>query len=207
MIRSFPEIDFFFKANEFSNEDLDNLLKKIEDVYLDYHLNKKAKSLIKLELMKFEMQKKEEEQGIDLGDKIKKNDLSRSNKTINKSGRETNKKRPSIKEYLKLKLTSIKSGHYRNAAKELEYSASFIFKILKKKGYPNLNQWDQVESDVFKEMKSFVIKRLHEIYRFKYPKKSGKPIRKLGGGSRPSPGVYGQIEQTGLGKVIYIRSK
>ena len=110
MIQSFPQIKKFFKANVFSGEDLNNLIKKIDEVYLDYHINKKAKTLIKLELMKFELQKKEKEYGNDLGIKNRKDNKAQSIEKTNKTGKNVNKKRPSSKDFIELKLTSIKSG-------------------------------------------------------------------------------------------------
>ena len=57
LIKQFPEIESFFKKNKFSQENLDALIQEIEKKYNDVSILNSAKSFIKLELLKFDLQK------------------------------------------------------------------------------------------------------------------------------------------------------
>lgn len=57
LLSTFPEINDFFKKSEFSELELISLLKQIETTYTDKIIRKAAKSLIDLELHKYEIEK------------------------------------------------------------------------------------------------------------------------------------------------------
>ncbi len=55
LITQFPEIDKFFKKNEFTQEEFNTLLSRITDKYQDSAIINSAKTLIELELLKYKL--------------------------------------------------------------------------------------------------------------------------------------------------------
>lgn len=56
MIERFPEIIQFFQNNRFTDIDLNNLLEQIDSTYQVQAEKKIAQTLVKLELIKFQME-------------------------------------------------------------------------------------------------------------------------------------------------------
>jgi hypothetical protein len=55
LLRAFPEIDTFFKQDRFTQENLNELFSKLQEVYTDRITFNSAKTLIELELLKFNL--------------------------------------------------------------------------------------------------------------------------------------------------------
>ena len=56
LLNNFPEVSNFFSKKSFNDEELKSFIDFIEDKYLDKHLKKTALSLIKLEVLKYELE-------------------------------------------------------------------------------------------------------------------------------------------------------
>ncbi len=211
MIKNFPEIQRFFKSNRFSGEELKELFETIDYVYQNHQVNAQAKALIKLELLKFELQSKEK----NTTPRSQKNKLPSVEQTTpskidvtSKDVSRNNKLTPS--QFISIRMRSITKGNYRNAAKELELTVPFVIKLLRKKGFYNVKQFDQVGNEVLHKMQGFIQHRLSMLYQSKFRKKKKGPAlnkHQKNSGPSASPGVYGRLEKLGLGKVIYIRSR
>jgi hypothetical protein len=214
MLQQFPEIQIFFKRNEFSGDELERLYQLIDASYSDWRLNNRARSLIDLELLKFKLKSKEKQKShidntISEEDDVKKTYVPDNSDSFRNDGGK--KKKLTKGQFVSLKMHSIRNGNYRNAAKELELSIHFIIKLLRKKGLNHrVKQFDSVDINLVDAMNGFILHRLRTLYQIKYGfKKKVKGLNKHGKNTvrSISPGVYGQLQKMGMGKVIYIRSR
>lgn len=190
LLNQFPEIDSFFKQDTFSKKNLDNLIQFIEEIYTDRASLKTAEMLIKLELLKFELQ------GYSNMDKIQ------QNIKVKHSGEKTKRKERINKADIvpkQINLLSIK----------LKWDKDYLLKVLKQnKIYKSEN--DTLTVDEYFLIKPLIRARLDAIRREqdREEKYEGSRISQRNKWkSSEAPGVYGILESYGLGKLIYIRSK
>jgi len=223
LINSFPEINGFFKMNRFSKSDLETFINEIEKKYIEKNIRKAALSLIKLELVKYEIQ-----------------NLNKENQSITviDNNRKTRKKRDRIKLrksiYSKKKIVEKKPGKNENKytkiskkiveipneiplgiielSEYIENSPSFILRILANKSI--IKTFDsKLSFDELNMIKPYIISRLNALKREQERIKrinssTNKTTRSvLKYGKQKHIGVYDKIGLYGLGKIIYIRSK
>lgn len=191
LLSTFPEIDKFFKRNQFSDTELSDFLNDIEKTYQNVNLRKAALSLVNLEIIKYDIQKK----------------------TVNP--RPLKKKKVSTKITItKLDYTSdlskLKVLTIERIAENLNWSIQRLQILLKQKKIVKTSE-DILTASDFLEVKEMFLARLISVKRIEKKielenkarlknKKSDKSLSKR-------DDVYSQIFKIGLGKLIYIRKK
>ena len=183
LIKQFPEIESFFRNDEFSQEDLDTFIKKIEMKYTVSSILTSAKSLIQLELLKFELQK----------------DL----KSVGKPSKKQ-KESPKFN-----KLSSLPT-EISLLAKKLEWSTKHLIRLLEQRNICK-NETDSLTPEEFASIRAMVKARYagvnrnrtglgkRKLHRGHIEIKNNKSIY--------TDSVYDKLSLYGLGKLIYIRSK
>lgn len=191
LLSTFPEIDKFFKQNQFSDAELSVFLSNIEKTYQNIDLRKAALSLINLEILKYDIQK----ETVNLSSLIK----EKANTKI------TITRIDYTSDLNKLKVLTIEQ-----IAKNLNWSIQKLQILLKQKKIEKTDMEILTTSDFLNVNEMFLariiaIKRIEKKAEFNDKsriknKKSNKSLSK-------GDDVYSQIFKLGLGKVIYIRKQ
>lgn len=190
LIKAFPEIDSFFSKGQFSNHDLLILLKQLEEKYKDKKLREAIASLIKLELLKFEI--------VSFDEKPVKSIITSSGKIKHKESNEI--EHP--------KIEKLKSKNLQDIAVSLKWSLSKLKVLISQKIVCPQDEQILTE-DEFQKVKEMFKSRLFALDRLNKVRNPTKIItnknkqKSLG----RSIDVYRKIEAIGLGKVIYIRKQ
>lgn len=191
LLNTFPEIDKFFKRNQFSHTELSDFLNNIETTYKDVNLRKAAVSLINLEILKFDIQK----EIVNLHP-LKK-EKSSTKITITKPDYTS--------DLSKLQVLTIEQ-----IAKNLDWRIQKLQILLKQKKIEKTNVELLTKSE-FLEVKEMFLARLTAVKRIEkkveFENKGRIKNKKNNKSLSKSDDVYSQIFKIGLGKVIYIRKK
>lgn len=184
LINNYPEIKAFFKKNLFDNNELDKFIEFIENKYItDRTLKNSALSLIKLEVIKYEIQ---------LDEHLEEPNKEEDEKSLNR-----------------LYLNDYKIHNINSLSNNFKVSPDLIIELLRqrevtktKTDYLNENEYFLLE-DFFKskikalERESKQQKKIFTPRHKKFQKSLYKGIP-----------VYNKISQnSGIGKLIYIRKK
>jgi hypothetical protein len=191
LLNTFPEIDKFFKQNQFDNTELSDFLSIIERTYQNVDLRKAALNLINLEILKYDIQKEK----INL----------RPTKKVKVSTKITITKPDYTGDLCKLKTLTIE-----RIAESLDWTTQKLQILLKQKKIEK-NNTEMLTAPDFLKVKEMFLARLTAVKRIEKKKvlentlhvknkKSNKSLSKV-------DDVYSQIYKIGLGKVIYIRKK
>lgn len=190
LLKAFPEIDLFFKKNQFNNLELENFILEIKNKYSDKLVLNSALNLIRLELLKYTFTDKKNLSN------TKENPISHKNLKINKE--ETD-----IINYLnKNSIDSI--------SKTLKWKPEYLMSILKHSDLSKLKN-EILEKKEFSRLENKLIARLKGLIRVEKEEiKLLSPRQK----KHPKPSIYRSIEvynkikqNNGTGKIIYIRQK
>lgn len=184
LLHSFPEIDLFFKQERFSQESLNELLYRINGTYSDKSVLKSAKSLIELEILKYDLLK-----DYDLNNGLKARETFGKSKFDNFSRI--------------IKVLSI----------SLEVRPKFILELLKQHRV-NKSEDEILSEEEFSQLKPYIKSRVKALGRKKHQtvnlKKLKNPFKKKNecdDSPSSSSSVFDEIAKYGLGRIIYIRSK
>lgn len=191
LLSTFPEIDNFFNKNQFSDIELSDFLTDIEKKYQNVVLRKAALSLINLEILKYNIQKKPVKVCALKKEKI------RTKITIAKPNYNSD-------------LNILKTLTIQKIAHNLDWSTHKLQVLLKQKKIEKIESEILSESE-FLKVKEMLLARLTAIKRIENKKilentphiKNKKNNNSLNKGND----VYSQIYKIGLGKVIYIRKQ
>jgi hypothetical protein len=192
LLTNFPEIDNFFKKQQFDNNELKKFIDEIKEKYSDIGLKKQALNLINLEILKYSL-------------------------TETKSFPENNKSNSNIVKHRNnytfenetILLNKLKNESIESISEQLEWNSSYIITILKQKNIEKLKT-EVLKGNEFSLVKRMFLARLKALGRRKKeldnllksrPKKKHISLNK-------QVDVYTKISQNrGIGKVIYIRKK
>ena len=191
LLTNFPEIDTFFKKQQFDNFELNQFILEIEQKYSDKHLRKSALSLIKLEILKYNLK-----ESIIEKDKIKSSSIKENKNNIHDHN---------------IILNQLKSKSIESISKCLEWKSSFILTILKQKNIEKLNT-EFLKENEFNAVKKMFFSRLKALEKqkreFENLFKSKLKAKKIQTSINKRNDVYTKISQNrGVGKIIYIRNK
>jgi hypothetical protein len=185
LLKNFPEIHEFFVQSRFYDYQLAGLYELIDSRYTDSEINKAAKTLIKLELIKYQMQDAQV---------VKKQS---SNKISNRGNSEL--KPNEVIRFLEI----------HEICNYIDWPVSRMKTILNRnKITKNMN--DRFSNDELKIVMPYFLKAYDlKIRRNKLEKNLTAPIfRKTKEKNNTSSGVYGYLENfKGSMKLIYIRQK
>jgi hypothetical protein len=191
LLKTFPEIDIFFSSKRFTDSDLNSFLKSIDEKYTDKGLRKSALTLIKLEMLKYDINKDELVLAEFEKSKIQKNKIvsEKSTNNFNKVDKLAN-----------LKIEFI--------AENLNWSFQYLQRLLAQKNIVKV-MGDNLNKEEFALIKEMLNSRLIAIKRNKRKQEQEKEaLNNSKSISKPlvyTDDVYGKIAWFGLGKVIYIR--
>ena len=206
MIQSFPELQELFRLESFDHRRLEDCIKLIDSIYPEKDKNKMAHSLLRMELLKYQMSGG------------KKNWLTKSRKvypdnTILKSLNGINKK-ADLKDFrLKKEPENKKSWIFlenknvSEVAQKLDISLDFLLRYFKKNGI-KISPDHRLTFNELYEIQDYIVDRLDILERLK-KNKSHRRIRLTRKSSISAfKGVWGQMRKYGSpGKIIYIRSR
>jgi hypothetical protein len=186
LVKSFPEIDSFFKNNQFTNLELEELHDLVRR-YSDAEMRKAAMSLIKLELLKFNINAEEIAGKVLIADK----------KIHNLDSRSSNESKDSN---IGKSVCAL--------ANDLNWSVQKIKSLLMQKGISKTDDeyLTAAELILVKDMieaRTIALCRINK--KDSFDKKYINTKKKLNNSNNKVPGVYGQIAKYGLGKIIYTR--
>jgi hypothetical protein len=191
LLKTFPEIDIFFSNKHFTDADLADFLQIIDEKYTDKELRKSALSLIKLELLKYDIKK--DVKNLEVSKKVK---TQQNNIVSVDSSKNLNK----VNKLKDLKIDLI--------AENLNWSFLYLQRILAQKNIIKV-MGDNLNKEEFALIKEMLDSRLSAIKRIKRKEEQEDELQsKTKSFSKPlvySNDVYGKIARYGLGKVIYIR--
>ncbi len=189
LIKTFPEIDYFFRSNKFSEDELNIFLKQIEKNYSSKELRKAALNLINLELAKFQIVK----------DQVVLEPLKRPGKRVQP------KIVPKPDDLQELKQLTVQM-----IADKLRWRVERVQTFLLQNGLTKAAEeiLNPIEFNYVKEMFISRLKALQRIDKKNEMEMRGRVKNKKTEKSLdPGDNVYFRISQIGLGKVIYIRKK
>lgn len=212
LLKSFPEIDSFFKNSQFSQTKLIKLVEEINIKYKDRKELEAALSLIKLELLKFEIQtinSSKEKQPVN----IKENNINRSKNRIEKP-----KKEKHLKKKLSKDLGELPKDFPRKISDIsliLDFPLDYLIRILRQNSII-IEAHNPLNEDELLKIKPFLLSRINALRR--HERKGKYTIAKSGrffdvqanycrDENHKTIGVYNEISKYGIGKVIYIKSK
>ena len=186
MIYIFPEIVEFFKQNQFTDTDLNELRQQIEGRYKDSRMRKAAESAINLQLLSFKLGSTKILQQKESGRILNKRS---DKKSVVEHFLEITLNKPIIKVAIALDITE------EELYKELKISDSPTSKKLKFTGEHWLNN------------KTFILDKLNEIKEDTSPKGLSR-IKKSKARYNNNTTVFDKAKMYGgVGKLIYIRKK
>ena len=191
MIEAFPELKALFKLKSFDQKALDECIEIINKIYPQKDKNKMAHALLKMELMKYSMQKVPNEKSVI----PKKNNFQKRlfDKFDNKQSSSNWKK------FIGKKLDVI--------SKKLTVRPEFIIRLLSQKGV-NITIKQTLNFDELLAISEYIENRLHILERQKENKKYNKVSKIDKSTISVFKGVWGEMRKYGSpGKIIYIRSK
>ena len=191
MIDAFPELKALFKLNSFDQNALDECIELINKVYPQKDKNKMAHALLKMELMKYSMQKVPNEKSVI----PKKNNFpKRSFEKI-----EHNKNSSKWKKLIGKKLDII--------SKRLDVRPEFIIRLLSQKGI-QIAIKQSLTIDELLPISEYIENRTHILERQKENKKYNRVSKTNKSTLSVFKGAWGEMRKYGTpGKIIYIRSK
>ncbi len=214
MLADYPILQTFFKKNSFTDEELVELELIIDERYKDHRENKKAKELIKRELLKFKLMEQHGSRKRPPKSKSSKpNSTTKTKENIDSpkftmSNASLKAKREKV--YLAANMNKLKNATFRQAAEILGLSTEFLLKTVRSKGVMGLSQTSKIDHRIYRGMEDYFLETLKENFRIQYymlyPNKDFLQEINLRTPS-DAPGAYGNVEKHGLGKLIYIRSK
>jgi len=190
MIKQFKEIESFFLQDSFTKDSLDELIFEIGQKYTDSTIVNTAKSLIKLELLKFEL----------LGQP-----------KIDENAPKTQKSSRSDK------LESLIKYRICDLVEKLQWSSKYFLRLLTQRNI-NKDPNDFLNPEEFLLIKPLVNARLKGIQRNRKAEskiKQASRFRKRSLTNKPhgpdvntnKSDVYDKLALFGQGKLIYIRSR
>tara|TARA_B100000674_G_C37633558_1_gene819981 strand:+ start:173 stop:778 length:606 start_codon:yes stop_codon:yes gene_type:complete len=199
MLKNFPEIERFFNQDSFSEKELIKFKETILCSYKEKSVKSKAKSLIDLKLLSFQLKSIEVENKKSVKVKKKSNNKRKRSKSYYETHTiESDTKVNNISSFIGLKLAEL--------ADKIKIKPDLVLKVLSKElgrrydlNYILLKKdVDILESFLRKRLKLLNIEKVKDkdIQEFTRPKR-----RKRSGSS----GVYAEIQKYGVGKLIYIR--
>ena len=191
MIEAFPELKALFKLKSFDQKALDECIEIINKIYPQKDKNKMAHALLKMELMKYSMQKVPNEKSVI----PKKNNFQKRlfDKFDNKQSSSNWKK------FIGKKIDVI--------SKKLAVRPEFIIRLLTQKGV-NITIKQTLNFDELLAISEYIENRLHILERQKENKKYNKVSKIDKSTLSVFKGVWGEMRKYGSpGKIIYIRSK
>jgi hypothetical protein len=188
LLKTFPEVELFFKSDKFSHDELLSFIQEVEKKYTEKKLRKSVSTLISLKILQFEISDNNE---------LTQNRIAEeSNQVIVKTE----------KSYHSL-IDALKHKSIENIAINLQWTSSQILRLLEQRGI--LKSLDSLlDENEFKLVSEMFYSRIMGIRRnekSKFPKKMIKKDRQKSLNKQTD--VYSKIEAVGLGKVIYIRKK
>lgn len=203
MIKYFPEIEQFFINHSFTHDELEKFINSIDEKYFKQDLNKKAHSLIRLKLLKYQIQQLNNDEKLKQNNHHKKNE--KPPKPIKKEKKDPyeNQNKWVNESLIKLKKMSIKQ-----ISELLEIRSELLIRIIGRKGQI-VQMSDIVSDEIFKIFEDYAKNRLILNYRHKKLNQLEntriiKSNKKLNNNQNT---VYDKLELRGFGKLIYIRSK
>jgi hypothetical protein len=177
LITQFPEIDSFFKRDKFSQTDLDKLLQKIKDKYVDASIINSANALIKLELLKFDLQKVTESSRV----------CQPKSKLLNSMPKSISQLAAKLEWRPEHLIRLLEQRRIHN--KEDDELTSEEFDLI---------------GEMIKARYKGVIRNKTKSYKVK---NTGKRVKRNAINITYDNSVYGKMALYGVGKIIYIRSK
>jgi len=218
MIQAFPELQALFRLESFDQERLEDCIQLINNIYPDKYKNRMAHSLLKMELLKYQISGGKKK-WLDKSRKINNKSLIRKsfngkNKTaeligVNTIQNNVHRKNTSDKKELQSQVnwTYLVNKKVSEIAKNLDISLDFFLRYLKKKGL-KLTPNQRLTFKELSEIENYVVNRLVILNRLKKNKsRFGKSSTRRSSVSA-FKGVWGQMRKFGApGKIIYIRSR
>lgn len=191
LIKTFPEVETFFKSDKFSQLELLSFLKEIENKYKDEQLRKSISTLISLKILQYETFPDETSTNLNIVEKAKK---------LKFTEEKQNRFHPLLNQ---LKLNSIE-----NIAINLNWSLSRTLRLLEQKGILKdvEKMLDEKEFALVNEMFNSRLWGIERIEKTKNPRKTIVHRNKEKSLSKQND-VYSRIAAIGMGKVIYIRKQ
>lgn len=190
LIKNFPEVDFFFKNDSFSQNELLQFLKEIEEKYKENDLRKSVATLINLKMLQYETFSEKSFPSLNAVEKVEEFDL-----------------KPKKGSRLHPQLQKLKSYSLENIAKNLNWSFSKISRLLEQHGIFK-SESEMLNKDEFEIVREMFSARLYGLQRINKSNKIKKRVSaNKGGTANNSNDVYTKIRAIGLGKVIYIRKQ
>lgn len=184
LTKQFPEIESFFMKGKISKSDLTELMRGLGKKYPDFTIRNSAKTLIKLELEKIDLQKVADFE---------------AKKSKNKINKESSK--PQESTILPLQIGRL--------SKKLEWSTKYFQRILRIKNIIK-NENDLLSPEELSSIMPMINDRLQWIIKKQEVERNlKKPFGRKSNEQVSNSGnsVYGELKKFGPGKLIYIRSK
>jgi hypothetical protein len=199
MLRQFPEIQHFFKKNNFSQSDLSNLYILIDNKYKDRKVVKGAITLIELQLLKYKLKSTNQ--------KVtnRRTRITGTSKNKNSSVKSSNQ----ISTSFENAIHEMQKNHLNSNIEEIskllgidynKFSTYLLSKNISK------NKEDILSENEFKRINEFIVSQLKTIERkridkLKISRPSCSKMKKT-----KSAGVFDHIHKNGgIGKLIYTR--
>jgi hypothetical protein len=188
LLKTFPEIDSFFKLNQFSETDLKTFIDEVTKKYSDKNLRKAAINLINLEILKYDIQK----------DQI---DLTKLRKPIVTTAESKTEENFS-------KTSSLKKLSIESISEILKWSFPQLQRLLSQKGI-KLNKDDVLNKEEFQIVEEMFSSRLIALKRIRkneeYISRALIKNKRNSNNTEEVNDVYSKIATIGIGKIIYIR--
>lgn len=191
LIKTFPEVELFFKNDKFTQEELLVFIREIENRYTNNQLRKSVSTLISLKILQYEIFPKKTP--------TKSNIVNKAEK-LNLLPKGNNKFHPL--------LNRLKSNSIESMAINLDWSLSRTLRLLEQKGILKNGEsiLDKKEFALVRDMFNARLWGLQRIEKNKNPGKRVIQTHKEKSINNQND-VYSKIQAIGLGKVIYIRKK
>jgi hypothetical protein len=211
MLKHFPQIENFFEKDYFTQDDLLLLEESLPKLYEDPKVVKKARELIKLRLLYFQLTKlvPSAMPVAHVRDKSE-NQNKKQPKKAGEVKKETASKIPTKPKLLKLNVNQFEGISLKEMAEELKVSCSRFISLYARKGM-TVNQDTEMSKKDLLVLVGYIQNRIERVNRdrqIEYSKslpkrKKYKNNKSTGRGIK----AYDAIQTHGLGKLIYIRKK
>lgn len=201
MLRSFPEIDSFFSQEYFTQSQLDAFVITLEKAYTDPEVLKKAKELIDLKKLYYQLAPQEKQNEKSNADTILDSDrLKKRNKDLSRF-------RPYGKGEEEIHVLYWKT--VKQIAAILEVKVSFLISLYKQKGLdiPTDLILDKPQVRILEDYFINRIKRLRAIKKQKSLEKAPPVHISKRKESTTTIKAYDELKTHGMSKLIYIRKK
>lgn len=206
MIQAFPELQELFRLETFDHKRLEDCIELINSIYPEKDKNKMAHSLLRMELLKYQLSGGKKKWIIKSRKVYTHNAILKSLNGVNKKADLRDfrfKKEPGNKKswvfFVNKKVSEV--------AQKLDISLDFLLRYFKKNGI-KLTPDHRLMYDELSEIQDYIVNRLDILERLK-KNKSHKRIRLTRKNSISAfKGAWGQMRKYGSpGKIIYIRSR